>query len=163
VREWNYGELEPELAHLDQHSAKAGRVVFETASCVRCHAVNGEGGHTGPDLAEVVARRPTEELLAQVLEPSLEIAPEFHNEMFFMLDGTIHAGRVVREEAETAWVQEDAYSEKEPVEVPLVDVEERIVSNVSTMPSGLLSTFQRDEILDLFAYLRSLAPERKTQ
>lgn len=162
VREWSYAELAGALDGVDRRDPAPGRAVFEAASCVRCHAVEGSGGRTGPELVEVTGRRTTAELLAHVLEPSLEIAEAYQNEIFFMLDGTIHAGRVVREDGAQAWVQEDPYAEREPVAVALADVEERVVSNVSTMPSGLLSTFQRDEILALLAYLRSLAPERKS-
>jgi putative heme-binding domain-containing protein len=102
------------------------------------------------------------ELLAHVLEPSLEIDAAYRSEMFFLRDGTLRAGRVLREEGGSAWVQVDPYSEAEPVEVRLDEVEERVASQLSTMPSGLLSTFQREEVLDLVAYLRSLAPERKS-
>jgi putative heme-binding domain-containing protein len=162
VREWSYAELAGALDGVDRRDAAPGRAVLEAASCLRCHTVGGEGGRTGPVLDEVAAKRTTAELLAHVLDPSLEIAAEYRNEVFFLLDGTIRAGRVAREDAARAWVQEDPYAEHEPVAVELADVEERVVSNVSTMPSGLLSTFQREEILALLAYLRSLAPERKT-
>jgi putative heme-binding domain-containing protein len=162
VRDWTFAELATSLGEVPARDAAAGRAVFEAASCVRCHTAQGSGGRTGPVLDEVAARRTTAELLAHVLEPSREIAPEYVNEVFFLLDGTLRAGRVVREDAQQAWVQVDPYAEQEPLAVPLAEVEERVVSNLSTMPSGLLSTFQREEILDLVAYLRSLAPERKS-
>lgn len=162
VRDWTFAELATSLGEVPARDPAAGRAVLEAASCVRCHTAGGEGGRTGPVLDEVAARRTTAELLAHVLEPSREIAPEYMNEMFFLLDGTLRAGRVVREDAQQAWVQVDPYAEQEPVAVPLAEVEERVVSDLSTMPSGLLSTFRREEILDLLAYLRSLAPERKS-
>lgn len=163
VREWRFGDLSGALTGVDDRDPAPGRAVLEAASCLRCHAVGGEGGSTGPAFEDVVAKRSLSELLTHVLEPSLEIDEAYRNEMFFLLDGTLRAGRVVREEAGRVWVQEDPYSQAEPVEVALDQVEERATSNLSTMPSGLLSTFQRDEILDLLAFLRSLAPERKTQ
>jgi putative heme-binding domain-containing protein len=162
VREWTFADLASAPGDVDARHVPAGRAVLESASCLRCHPVRGAGGRTGPALEDVAARRTTAELLAHVLEPSREIAPEYKNELFFLLDGTLRAGRVVREDASSAWVQEDPYAEREPVAVPLADVEERVVSDVSTMPSGLLSTFQRDEIVALLSYLRSLAPERKS-
>lgn len=162
VRDWTFAELATSLGEVPARDTVAGRVVFEAASCVRCHTAQGSGGRTGPVLDEVAAKRTTAELLAHVLEPSREIAPEYVNEMFFLLDGTLRAGRVVREDAQQAWVQVDPYAEQEPLAVSLAEVEERVVSNLSTMPSGLLSTFRREEILDLLAYLRSLAPERKS-
>ncbi len=157
VRDWTAADLLPVLAGRPTGSPPAGRRVLELASCVRCHPVDGAGGRTGPELREVVARRSAVDLAAHVLNPSLEIAPQYRNEIFVMQDGTLHAGRVVRESGGSVFLQQDPYSELEPVEVPLADVEERVVSSLSTMPSGLLNTFTRAEILDLFAYLESLA------
>ena len=37
-------------------------------------------------------------------------------------------------------------------------IDEQLMSNVSSMPVGLLDTFTRDEILDLIAYIQSIAP-----
>ncbi|MFN0244108.1 MAG: PVC-type heme-binding CxxCH protein [Planctomycetota bacterium] len=159
VRDWTAAELLPALAKRPSGSPSAGRRVLELASCVRCHAVDGAGGRTGPDLREVTARRSAAELIAHVISPSLEIAPQYVNEIFFMQDGTLHAGRVVRESGGSVFLQEDPYSELEPTEVSLADVEKRVVSNLSTMPAGLLNTFERAEILDLIAYLASLAPD----
>ncbi|HVS18136.1 MAG TPA: plastocyanin/azurin family copper-binding protein, partial [Planctomycetota bacterium] len=162
VRQWSFDDLTGSLAGIAQRDPAPGRAVLEAASCLRCHALAGAGGGTGPAFEEIAARRTTAELLAHVLEPSLEIDEAYRTEMFFMLDGTLRAGRVVREDARSAWLQVDPYSEAEPVEVSLDEVEERVVSQLSTMPAGLLSTFRSDEILDLLAHLRSLAPERKS-
>ena len=43
--------------------------------------------------------------------------------------------------------------------MPVTSIETRRTSDISTMPEGLLTTFQRDEILALLAYLESLSPE----
>ena len=49
-----------------------------------------------------------------------------------------------------------------PDKVELIEkssIEERKTSEVSSMPAGLLDTFTVEEILDLTAYIRSVAPE----
>ncbi|MCZ6598906.1 MAG: plastocyanin/azurin family copper-binding protein, partial [Planctomycetota bacterium] len=158
VRSWSMDDLKPHLDAVDEGSAERGRSVFEAASCLRCHAVGGEGGTTGPELGEVVARYGREELLLQILEPSLVIAEEYVSEIFFTVDGLVFSGRVVSEDGEVVRVQDDPYQERDPQELLLAEIEERIVSDISTMPAGLLSTFEREEILDLLAYLESLAP-----
>jgi cytochrome c2 len=33
--------------------AKAGRQLFQSKRCIECHAIRGQGGHVGPDLASV--------------------------------------------------------------------------------------------------------------
>lgn len=42
----------------------AGSRIFEAKGCVKCHAVNGMGGHVGPDLGQISRRRSFHELAA---------------------------------------------------------------------------------------------------
>ncbi|MFN0006686.1 MAG: PVC-type heme-binding CxxCH protein [Planctomycetota bacterium] len=157
VRNWTVAELLPDLASLPQRDPVAGRRVLETASCLRCHAIGTEGGTTGPELRAVVQRYLPDELLQHVLEPSRQIAPEYLAQIFSTTDGRIVAGRVVSQDERGVRVQIDPYGGP-PEDLLVEDIEERVTSSVSIMPSGLLSTFQRDEIGDLIAYLVSLKP-----
>ncbi|NOT31252.1 MAG: hypothetical protein HOP15_12465 [Planctomycetes bacterium] len=76
-------------------------------------------------------------------------------------DGTPHgaasnpARRVIESEPGLLLVQDDPYRD-DLLELPLADIAERRANQLSTMPSGLLSTFRREEILELLAYLESL-------
>jgi putative heme-binding domain-containing protein len=156
VRNWTVADLASDLAALKQRSPEAGRRVFETASCLRCHAVGTEGGTTGPELRAVVQRYKPDELLQHVLEPSRLIAPEYVAQVFSTTDGRIVAGRVLSQDERSVRVQVDPYGGP-PEDLLVEDIEERATSSVSIMPSGLLSTFQRGDVLDLIAYLESLA------
>ena len=155
VRNWKYDDLAQDVAKLGTRDSARGRAVFETASCLACHKIDDAGGTTGPELREVVARYTAAELLQHVLDPSKQIAPEYVAEIFQTIDGAVVAGRIVSQDEKSVRVQVDPYG-GEPVEIALEDVEDRGVSKVSVMPSGLLSTFERAEILDLLAYLTSL-------
>ena len=64
---------------------------------------------------------------------------------------------MIEQDSENVYVQDDPYRDDQLV-LPLAEIETRKVSELSTMPSGLLTTFKRDEILALLAYLESLAP-----
>ena len=64
---------------------------------------------------------------------------------------------MIEQDSENVYVQDDPYRDDQLV-LPLAEIETRKVSERSTMPSGLLTTFKRDEILALLAYLESLAP-----
>ncbi|MFG0319920.1 MAG: plastocyanin/azurin family copper-binding protein, partial [Planctomycetota bacterium JB042] len=157
VRNWAVEDLLPDLPLVDDRSAKRGLEVMRAASCLACHATgDGNAARVGPDLREVVGRYEREELLRQVLEPSATIAEEYVVEIFVTYDGKVVAGRVVEEDRKTIRVQTDPYQVKPPVELRPRSVRLRKTSEVSGMPQGLLSTFQKGDILDLLAYLESL-------
>ncbi len=179
VRDWQLAELTGDLARVRTASKERGRVLLEQASCLKCHATDapapdpgargGHGGHgpapaaapassprTGPALADAVrAHADVRELLLSILEPSARIREGYASELFFLHDGRVVAGRVLASEPGLLLVQDDPYRD-DLLELPLADVEERRANPLSTMPSGLLSTFQREEILELLAYLESL-------
>lgn len=158
VQNWTPADFDGIEDQLSRASVARGRSVLETASCLACHLVGDEGGKTGPALAEAVAKYELDELLSHVLEPSRLILEGYESEIYRTVDGEIIAGQPVEEDAENVYVRDDPYRDDTLV-LPLADIEERRVSEVSTMPTGLLSTFTREEILDLVAYLRSLAPK----
>ena len=69
-------------------------------------------------------------------------------------DGTEFTGRVVaRNEARVTLVLDPLTDRR--TEVAVGDIRSESASPISTMPEGLLSTFSREEILDLIAYLES--------
>ena len=156
VRNWKLSDLEPDLADVEGASLEAGRAVLEAASCTRCHAVHGEGGTTGPELSEVVTKYERAQLLAQVLDPSATIAEGYESEIFLTVDGEVIAGRVLAETDDFVRILDDPYRADAPVELSKDEIEQRAKSTVSVMPSGVLSTFEHDQILALLAYLESL-------
>jgi putative heme-binding domain-containing protein len=155
VRSWTTDDFR---AGLDAPAdATRGREVLTAASCLKCHAIDGEGGRTGPDLRTVAVGRDRAALLQQVLQPSALIAKGYEAQLFFLRDGGVVSGRVLSEDAAGVDVLDDPYSGKTR-HVALADVSERRASEVSVMPEGLLSTFQKQDVLDLLAFLESLQP-----
>lgn len=66
-----YKHTRPETGFGVNEAAKNGYAIF-SASCIRCHAVNREGGHLGPDLnvpQNVLAYRPEEQVRAYIRDP----------------------------------------------------------------------------------------------
>jgi putative heme-binding domain-containing protein len=161
VRDWQLADLAGDLARVRTASSSRGRALLEQASCLKCHAdpestAAGHAPRTGPALADAVrAHADARELLQSILEPSARIREGYTSELFFLKDGRTVAGRVMESEPGLLLVQDDPYRD-DLLELPLADIDERRANQLSTMPSGLLSTFQRDEILDLLAYLEAL-------
>ncbi len=64
-------------ARKNKGDAERGRKLFmdtKGLACVKCHAVGGQGGQVGPDLAGIGLRYNREDLMTSVLEPSKVIA-----------------------------------------------------------------------------------------
>ena len=64
-------------------------------------------------------------------------------------------GRIVGDDKEKIVVMTDPFDANKIVEIAKGDVEEVTPSRVSLMPTGLLDKLNRDEVLDLLAYLLS--------
>ena len=156
VRDWTLDELAPRLAPGWERgrSPERGRTLFTEAGCVKCHLKEGEGAAGGPELTAIRDKYRGVDLLRHVLEPSLEILPEYAFHVFELDDGTDVVGRVASEDADrvdvvTALLEPDAVTV-----VPREAIVDRWDTKVSPMPNGLLVTLDEDEILDLLCYLQ---------
>jgi putative heme-binding domain-containing protein len=139
-------------------SPARGHEVFVTAGCIKCHGFRGEGVKSAPELGEITKKYRDVELLRQIVEPSAVILEGYENRVFELTNGDSAVGRVVGESPE-GW--RIAANLQEPEKTELVrraDVKSQRPSKLSPMPTGLLVTFTRDEILDLIAFLQSPAP-----
>ena len=137
--------------------AARGREVFvnhTAAQCVRCHAVNGQGGVAGPDLTKVAERNPTatrDYLLESIVLPSAKIAVGFATVTLTLADGRVVAGTLLAEDKATVTVQTPDGTK---LTVPLADIDAR-TAPVSAMPSAERALTAR-EMRDLIEYLATL-------
>jgi hypothetical protein len=69
--------------------------------------------------------------------------------------GKVITGRIVGDDKEKLVVMTDPFDASKIVEIAKGDVESATPSKVSLMPTGLLDKLNRDEVLDLLAYLLS--------
>ena len=140
-------------------SVFASHDVFVTAGCVKCHGFRGEGVKSAPELGEISKKYQDAELLRQIVEPSAAILEGYENRVFELTNGDSVVGRVVGESPDGRRI---AANLQEPDKTELVrreDVKAQRPSKLSPMPTGLLVTFTREEILDLLAFLQSAPPE----
>jgi putative heme-binding domain-containing protein len=153
VRDWQLAELAADADALGSRSAHAGHVAFHVAGCAQCHAVAGQGATWGPDLTKIRERYQGSRLLQQILEPSSEIHPAFQTVVVERRDGTVVSGLVVAETEQQLTILPNPLWPEEVTRIEQSAISSRSVAPVSTMPTGLLMTLTRDEILDLLAYL----------
>jgi putative heme-binding domain-containing protein len=94
-----------------------------------------------------------QDLMDAIIYPSRDIAPPYRTTTFRMRNGETYTGIVAFESADGWIVQTGAGS---TARIDSSNVIERQPSNVSVMPSGLLSGLKAQDLADLRAYLRSL-------
>jgi putative heme-binding domain-containing protein len=160
VKAWtleDFADL-PQLAGAppaDESTLTLGMHAFVKAQCTQCHVAAGHGVNLGPDLLKSVKKLRGRELLSHILNPSEKIDDRYRTVQFIMANGRVLSGVVVGE-TPTAWrVMPNLLTPEEIVLVSKNAVEERIVSQVSPMPVGLLNVLSREEILALLAFLEA--------
>jgi putative heme-binding domain-containing protein len=155
VREWKTAELLPAVEQLAPgRNLEKGRQAFAAAQCAACHRFNEEGGSVGPDLTAVTSRFAPRDILESIMEPSKVVSEQYQNTTVFKKDGDDVTGRIVEDTAEKLVIVTNPLTQ-DKVEVRKADVRDQTPSRVSPMPEGLLNSFQKEEILDLLAYIES--------
>ncbi|MBI3852489.1 MAG: c-type cytochrome [Verrucomicrobia bacterium] len=155
VREWTMADLEPLLPQAGEgRSFTKGKEAFTAGQCVLCHRAGNEGGAIGPDLTGVASRFGRRDLLDNILLPSKVISDRYQSFVITKRDGEDVSG-CITEETDEKLVLIVNPLEQQRVEVLKKDIQSRQVSKLSQMPEGLLNGFQKEEILDLLAYLES--------
>ena len=133
----------------------AGQVAFNAARCVTCHRFAGEGGATGPDLTQAAGRFGVKDMAEAIIEPSKVVSDQYRASVVTTNSGKTLTGRIVGESKDKLTVLVDPEDSTKVVDVPRSDIEEVQPSKVSIMPEKLLSPLNRDEVLDLIAYILS--------
>jgi putative heme-binding domain-containing protein len=155
VRDWKTADLLPAL---DQVSAgrdfDKGKQTFASAQCIACHRFGSDGGSVGPDLTAITSRFTRRDILESILDPSKVVSEQYQNTTIFKKDGDDVTGRLVQETDQKLVLVTNPLTQ-EQVEVRKSQVASMAPSKVSPMPDGLLSTFSKNEILDLLAYIES--------
>lgn len=133
---------------------EVGLGLFHSTGCASCHRFNGAGGGVGPDLTGVASRYTLRDLLENIVEPSKVISDQYGSEEILLTDGTTLVGRAYEENGKVVVVADP----RNPEEFTAVDksqVKTRKPYPVSLMPAGLLNPLNKEEVLDLVAYLQS--------
>ena len=168
VRKWTVADLAKDLDSLTKRDRKRGRQIFADAKCIICHRVEGRGGVSGPDLDAVSRRFTPADSLVSILEPSKIVSEKYRNSAFVLKSGKTIIGRILPGDyrSDEIRVIPNLLEPSQVLAFKKATVEKHHSSKVSPMPHGLLDAFQREEILDLLAYLRAgsrLKPGSRTR
>lgn len=130
-----------------------GKAVFER-TCAACHTLYGKGGKIAPDLTGS-NRTNTAYLMSNILNPSGEVQEDYKLVVITTRDGRTYSGNVTAENDRNLTLR---IVGRESVNINKSQIQSRDVSGKSMMPEGLLNNLKDTEVLDLFAYLKTLEP-----
>ncbi|MEX2558521.1 MAG: c-type cytochrome, partial [Pirellulales bacterium] len=125
-----------------------GREVFKK-TCAACHRLNGDGTKIGPDL-EGIGLRGADRLLEDMLDPSRNVDQAFRSTVLTTVNGDSISGLLLQEEGEVLVL---ANAEGKEVRVPVSDIDERSVTQLSSMPGNVPDLVKDEEFFNLLAYL----------
>jgi putative heme-binding domain-containing protein len=143
-----------ELLRLKGDAARGAEIYRrETAGCIKCHPVRGEGRDVGPALSEIGSKLPKEALLEAILDPSSGISFGFEAWQVELKSGDEAYGLKASETPEEIAIKDingivTRYKKS--------DVVRMNQSKTSIMPAGLQQSMTTQELVDLIDYLASL-------
>jgi putative heme-binding domain-containing protein len=156
VKQWKLDELAPLVEKgLAKRDFERGRALFGEAKCFGCHRFDNEGGSLAPDLTQAAGRFSVRDLVDKILDPNKAVSDQYASTVFTLKDGKVIVGRIVNIHGENWDVQTDMLAPAKLTKVKAGEVDTMVLSKVSPMPTGLLDTFQDEEIRDLIAYVLS--------
>ena len=156
ITEWKLADLEPELPKLAKGRDFAkGKALFTTVGCIACHKVGADGVLWGPELTGVSAKYKgdAKAVLGEILEPSKNLEPRYRPFEFTLGNDDPFTGFLIKDEADTLTVQTGP-GEAMVKKFPKKDLKSR-ASSSSIMPPGLLNLLNKEQILDLLAFLQA--------
>jgi len=134
--------------------ARRGRRLFmtnSTAQCVRCHAINGEGGIVGPSLTDIGDKLSREQLLQALIEPSARLAPGYGSVRVTLKDNQVVNG-ILMEETESELIVKT--SDAEPMEIAVSRISKR--ENLPSSMPPMKTLLSKHEIRDVIEFLAGL-------
>jgi putative heme-binding domain-containing protein len=155
VKNWTMKDMAPWVPSgvPSKRDFKNGRQMFGAGSCYACHRIAGEGGAVGPDLTSVGGKFGAYDLLESIVDPGKEISDQYGSSVFSLTNGTQLNGRIMNMRNNEYWVNTDMMKPSTVTKVKAENLTSIEPSSISMMPPGLINTMDKEDILDLMAYL----------
>jgi putative membrane-bound dehydrogenase-like protein len=135
--------------------AASGRRLFFSPvgpRCGMCHAYGGRGGNVGPDLTRIGSNTSRERIIASILQPSREIAPDYQPWSLVTSDGKSYTALRLPKAGDDG---KENYIDSDGRVFTLAsgEIEERHAADKSIMPDNLQSTLTIEDLRDLVTFL----------
>lgn len=135
-----------------------GEMVFRKNTCFTCHAVGGAGGLIGPDLSSLGTSSPVETIIKSILYPTISIKEGYELQRIAKKDGSEIMGYLVSN-GSSEIIMRDVSGLEVSVPKSQISVMEKIPG--SLMPPGLTAGLDKQEFVDLVAFLSKLGESGK--
>jgi len=133
-------------------NASEGKAAFN-GTCTACHQVNNNGINFGPDLSEIGAKLPKEQLYDAVLHPDAGISHGYEGYVFKLKDGNQLLGYITSDTKEELAVKSVGGT---VTKVKKSDIVSQKAYEHSLMPNGIVSGMKQQQVVDLIEYLSGL-------
>jgi putative heme-binding domain-containing protein len=156
IQEWTMPDFEDLVVpEATEKVVMRGMAVFMKANCNQCHVLAGHGVNLGPDLGKVTERYKNRRLLQQLIEPSSEINEKYQTYKFLLDDGRLVSGVIASEDDKFVNVMTNLLTPKQLSRLNKKEIEQRVKSKISAMPTGLLNVLTKQEIGELMSFMQS--------
>jgi putative heme-binding domain-containing protein len=134
-----------------QGNADRGTPIFNKL-CLSCHRAGGQGTAVGPNLT-IVRDNPPEQILKNILYPSLVVAPTFVQYIVETKDGQVLSGIIAEAQGTSLTLRRPGVGDAHLLRK---DIRNLVSSQVSLMPEGLLKGLAHQEVADLLKFVREI-------
>ncbi|MCX7402701.1 MAG: c-type cytochrome [Planctomycetia bacterium] len=146
----------PPLADLQKmvgHTTHGKQLFDGTATCSKCHVVDGQGKDIGPNLSEIGSKLGKDALLVSILDPSAGISPSYETFIALTRDGKAITGVLVSK-TDSELILKDTSAIVHTLKVE--ELEEMKSLSTSLMPDDLQKLLSAQDLVDVVEYLTTL-------
>ncbi|PAW77760.1 MAG: hypothetical protein B9S33_20045 [Pedosphaera sp. Tous-C6FEB] len=155
LTEWKLADFAEDLKRVGQHRNFArGQQQFTALACAQCHQLGKTGVAFGPNLSDTLKKYKgdAKAVLQEILEPSKTIEEKYRNVTLELGDENSLTGLILAEDAASVTLQTGPAATQIQT-VAKTAIKSRKASALSLMPAALLNSLDKEQILDLLAYL----------
>ena len=151
--------IDSAMTHFDKplrgRNFENGKEMFSAGRCVACHRFSGSGGYSGPDLGSVGSRYSIRDILVAICEPSQSISEQYQASIVTLKDDSSLYGRLIYKNDSEIAIAPNPFNYGELQKKPVGELKNIEPSQISMMPAGTINAMNKDELMDLIAYLIS--------
>lgn len=143
--------------------AAAGRRLFFSPvgpKCSVCHKYSGRGGNVGPELTHIGRDTSRERIIASIMQPGREVAPDYQSWTLTTADGKSYTALRVPKPGDDG-TEDYVDSAGHRFMLKTSEIEDRRAAATSIMPDNLQSTISIDDLRDLVMFLATQSSKEK--